>query len=321
VALAKTRVLSGCRPESFPLEELMSGGEPVVLAGFAKEWPLVQAGLRSDREAMDYLRSFYNGKTVGTSFGEPDIAGRLFYNADFTELNFVNRRARLDDVLSEIEAHLQDERAPTRYIASTTIDACLPGFRKANDVGFATHGFDPLASIWIGNRTIASCHYDAPNNLACCVVGQRRFTMFPPEQIFNLYPGPLEPTPGGQAVSVVDFANPDFGRYPRFSRCAGRRSGGGSVARRCGVHPQHVVASHRSAEPIQHAGELLVGPLGCVHPDADECAPSRVVVASRPAGAREARVEECLRVLRFRPLRARRRAPARAVARHTGADG
>jgi ribosomal protein L16 Arg81 hydroxylase len=40
--------------------------------------------------------------------------------------------------------------------------------------------------------------------------------MFPPEQIFNLYPGPLDPTPGGQAVSTVDFANPDFGTHPLF---------------------------------------------------------------------------------------------------------
>jgi hypothetical protein len=212
----RTRVIEGCRPDNLPLDELLSRGEPAVLAGLVKDWPLVSAGLRSDEDAMNYLRSFYNGKTVGTSIGEPEIAGRVFYNADFTALNFKTGRLRLDDVLGEIQRHLHDERPPTYYIASTTIDACLPGFRKENDVAFAALGLEPLASIWIGNRTTASCHYDAPNNVACCVVGKRRFTMFPPEQIFNLYPGPLEPTPGGQAVSLVNFSNPDFERYPRF---------------------------------------------------------------------------------------------------------
>ncbi|WP_421567078.1 cupin-like domain-containing protein [Stenotrophomonas sp. PD6] len=210
------RTLEGLQPDALPLEALVAAGEPVVLRGIARDWALVQASLRSTQEALGYLRGFDAGVPVQYSFGGPEIAGRPFYNDDFTQLNFEVRRGLLSQVLDEIGDTLEAARPPTYYVASLLIERALPGFAQANDAGLAGQGIDASASIWIGNRVTASCHYDTPDNLACCAVGRRKFTLFPPEQIDNLYPGPLEPTPGGQVVSVVDFDQPDFDRHPRF---------------------------------------------------------------------------------------------------------
>ena len=215
----KTKVLEACEPDDIPWQSLMDSMEPVILKGLVKSWPLVQAGLESHEKAIDYLKSFYNDLTVGTFVGPPEIKGKFFYNDDLSGLNFEGRRAKMSEVLDDILAHHGQENSPTFYINSTTIDACLPKFREHNDLQFQHEMFTenkPLASIWIGTPTLASAHYDAPNNIACSVVGHRRFTLFPPDQIFNLYPGPLEPTPGGQVVSMVDFDNPDFEKFPNF---------------------------------------------------------------------------------------------------------
>jgi hypothetical protein len=216
----EVRSIEGCRPDALPLHDLLSEGKPVVLKGLVRGWGLVEAGLRSIDDAMSYLRSFYNGKALSASYAAPQVAGRLFYNEDFTRLNFEARRTSLADVLEDIKAHLGETQPPTVYIGSTLIDSYLPGMRKDNDLDFAAFGVEAPPAIWIGNRTVASCHYDAPNNIACVAVGRRRFTIFPPSQVANLYPGPLELNPGGQAVSLVDFSKPDFDRYPRFRDAA-----------------------------------------------------------------------------------------------------
>ena len=213
---ARVRELDGSRPGPLPVAAQGEAGEPVVLRGLARDWGLVRAGLGGPQAAVDYLKGHYDGRPVQYSYGGPEVAGRPFYDDDFAALNCEVRRGALDQVLDEIVAHLDDPRPPTWYVASQSVDACLPRLRQENDLDLASLGLQAPPTIWIGNRVTASCHYDAPYNIACCAVGRRRFTLFPPEQIGNLYPGPLDPTPGGQAVSVVDFADPDLARYPRF---------------------------------------------------------------------------------------------------------
>jgi len=41
-------------------------------------------------------------------------------------------------------------------------------------------------------------------------------TAFPPEQLENLYIGPLDFAPAGQSISMVDLRDPDFDRFPKF---------------------------------------------------------------------------------------------------------
>ena len=205
--------LSGLDPAALP-DAVLSSTRPLLLRGLVAHWPLVQAGLQSANAAMDYLKRFYQDATVGVLVGGPEIQGRIFYNEDLTGFNFQRRMTKLDVVLEALAKAQADENAPTVYLGSTTIDTCLPGFRGENDL--ALTAVAPLASIWLGNRTRIAAHYDVPDNLACVAAGRRRFTLFPPDQLTNLYVGPLDFTPAGQAISMVDFAQPDFERYPKF---------------------------------------------------------------------------------------------------------
>lgn len=214
-----TQIITGIAPDRIPYDELMAAQQPAILKGVAQGWPLVQAGLQSPHAAMAYLKSFDSGKPIVGYTGKPEIKGRYFYNDDVSGLNFEAGRVQLADYLDRIAAHLGDAEGPSFYVGSTDVDTFLTGLRGANDLVLNHDMFarnPPMVSIWIGNRTTATAHYDMSNNIACCMVGRRRFTLFPPEQVENLYPGPLEPTPGGQVVSMVDFRTPDYVRYPRF---------------------------------------------------------------------------------------------------------
>jgi hypothetical protein len=211
----KTHVIEGVKLDAVPYDELLDAERPTILKGLVRDWPLVRTG--SPEQAAEYLKSFYQGRRVVAFIARPELKGRFGYTDDATKLDFVAERGLLDEYLAKILERLGDESAPSIYIGSTDVDTYLPGFRAENDLILNHPMFEaspPLVGAWIGNRTTALAHYDMSHNIACCVVGRRRFTLFPPEQIANLYPGPLEPTPGGQVVTMTDINNPDFARFP-----------------------------------------------------------------------------------------------------------
>lgn len=212
------KILENISPDSIPFDMLFKANRPVILKGLVSGWGLVKAGKVSAQKAMDVLLSHSSGKPVGVYIGAPETKARFFYNQDCTGFNYQSKYAALGDIFSQIRENIDNPNRSYYYMNSLTLDECFPGLRKDNDLSFKHSIFSnnqPLSKVWVGTESIAAAHYDVPSNLACCVLGKRRFTLFPPDQIHNLYPGPLEPTPGGQVISMVDLKNPDFTRYPR----------------------------------------------------------------------------------------------------------
>ena len=214
----------GWQAEAAPVRPLdCSGGgaeaafgatAPVLLRQLVGAWPAVAECSRSVAAAARYLSRFWTQAPVTAYAGHTSIGGRFFYNEDCTGFNFERGRATLAEILRTLGDQGREARLATIYVGATPVDQWLPGFRAEND---ASAPAGALASLWLGNETRISAHYDFPSNLACVVAGRRRVTLFPPDQVGNLYVGPVDRTPSGQAISLVDFATPDLARHPRFA--------------------------------------------------------------------------------------------------------
>jgi hypothetical protein len=195
-------------------EELLYSDTPFILRGACAHWPIVQHGLKSNKAAAEHLLKHYSGEPVNTYYGEPKIKGRVFYNNDVTAFNVSASNIPLQNVLYKLLQQVEETNPPTIYVGSTNTTRWFPTLADEHD--FKIDGIEPLTSVWIGNQSRIAAHYDFPTNFACNLVGKRRFTLFPPSQIHNLYVGPIEFAPGGQEISMVDFDNPDWEKFPKF---------------------------------------------------------------------------------------------------------
>jgi mannose-6-phosphate isomerase-like protein (cupin superfamily) len=189
--------------------------QPAVLRGVAAAWPAVRAARESDGALVDYLKRFSNGHRIAAIVGQPEIGGRFFYSDDMRGLNFEKGQSPLEPFLDRL---LRDREHPSPMamaVQSEIIPDVLAGFEAENSLDLVPKDIQPRA--WIGNCIQVAPHYDLYENIGVVVAGRRRFTLFPPEQIVNLYAGPFELTPAGTPVSLVDPNNPDLDRFPRFA--------------------------------------------------------------------------------------------------------
>lgn len=194
--------------------EVIGSGEPAVLRGLAAGWPAVARARVSAQELIKYLQGFDNGTPVDAIMTPPEVAGRIFYDEGMTGFNYVRNRLPFTAVAEQVLRYARFPRPPAVAVQSALLRDCLPGFSAENLLSALDASV--LPRIWFGNRITTPTHFDEWNNIGCVVCGRRRFTLFPPGQVANLYVGPLDFAPTGAPMSLVQLCAPDLARFPKF---------------------------------------------------------------------------------------------------------
>jgi hypothetical protein len=202
--------------------ELVERCQPIVIRGAFSDWPVVHAAKVSPEAVRGYLAGFATKASAEAFVGEPSIAGRYTYAEGLDGFNFERIQIDLPGALDRILAGAARPGSPSVYVGSLETDIYLPGFSAENRVAVLPPSISPR--IWLGNASVVSCHNDTFDNIACAVAGRRRFTLYPPDAIGDLYIGPIDYTMSGRPISLAAGSDPGDPRYPRFAAAAPRAS-------------------------------------------------------------------------------------------------
>ena len=195
--------------------EIRPAAQPVVLADLVAHWPIVQAARQSREALARVIRGYDVGRQPHVIEAPAEARGRIFYRDDFAAFNFTRQPAGLSATVDRLLQCADAPDAPALFLESMSATAYLPAFAAAHRMPLLDERVEPR--VWIGNAVKINTHFDLVYNIACVAGGRRRFTLFPPEQLANLYLAPLDFTPSGAPVSLVQLTKPDHARFPRFA--------------------------------------------------------------------------------------------------------
>lgn len=184
---------------------------PFVVRGLFGDWPVVQAGAAG---TIAYLERLDGGQEAEYFSAGTDLCGRYHYGDGPGGFNFARTVMPVGEALARMAANAAGA-GETGYLGSLPADRHFPGFAGENGCDLLPATVRPR--VWIGNAGTVACHYDMFDNLACVAAGRRRFTLYPPEAIGDLYVGPIDHTLSGQPISLAAGAAEGEARYPRFA--------------------------------------------------------------------------------------------------------
>jgi Cupin-like domain len=185
------------------LERYYSQNKPVLLTGFAREWPAVE------KWCPEYFKSRFGSANI-------EVMADRNTGSDYE----INRDRFRYAMTMEKYVELIEASAKTNnlYMVAHNRTLRLPEFKEIfTDIEFDSGMFsrsDAITKInlWFGPEgTVTPLHHDNKNVLLVQVYGKKRVILIPPSY------GPFVYNEVG-AYSCVDPEQIDLTRYPRFSK-------------------------------------------------------------------------------------------------------
>ncbi len=199
------------RADRAGFEALCAAHRPFVLRGQIAHWPVVQAAALGLEPALQAWAELATEAPVDALLGRPQDGRQFGLKPALDGFNFLHSKKPMSALLEAIWRYAQFPDPPALALQSAEVRLCLHDFEASHPMPL----LDAAPRLWLGNRATVPAHFDSSYNLAVCVAGRRRFTLFAPEQIANLYLGPLEQAPAQAPISLVNVQAPDFARFPK----------------------------------------------------------------------------------------------------------
>lgn len=202
--------------QAMDLNAITGGAQPLVIRALVHDWPIVGLARQSDSDFAKYLAKLDNGTVVDTLLMPPQAEGIVGYQSDLSAFNFEHYQIPLTLGLQRLAHYSRTRDGSGLAIQSALISSCMPSFGHDHQLPLPLPEAAPR--IWIGNHVTTPAHFDSQYNIACVVCGRRRFTLFPPDQLPNLYIGPPDFAPTGAPISLARVDRPDDPRFPRLKQ-------------------------------------------------------------------------------------------------------
>ncbi|WP_209349403.1 cupin-like domain-containing protein [Pontixanthobacter sp. CEM42] len=193
--------------------DIYFNAQPVVMRGIAIDLEPVRAASQSPEALNAWLKGAVGQRDVGIMAAKSAADSTFHYEDDLIDVNFDRDTMDFGAFIDAIMAPVEGDTS-SLYLQGTEASNLSEGLRSALRLPYAPASSEP--SVWMGNKTTAQTHFDLSQNIALVISGQRRFTLFPPEQVANLYMSPVETAPCGTPISMARLDRPDFLKHPRF---------------------------------------------------------------------------------------------------------